>query len=235
MTPFLSALIRLAEAVDVDTSSGLLWTYAPSGLDSVASWTLRGGSGAYVFCDYPPDLEATLGPPKRRETYANVRGLSANRDEALRQCLEAVGLADTQQGGPAEASVPGSNPGSPPSSSSPGKRWYVRIIPPNGTPYRWGPYVNRADAEGTLAWLKHPERYGQPGRRMEVVEEGGAETPSSWTGEQERAVVVAWLKGLAVAARRFAPERVGWYEGVADDLEQGNVTLDRLRREGGMS
>lgn len=59
------SLLRLAEAVGVDASSGLLWTHHEARLIggqlvSVAAWTLRGGAGVYSFCDYPPDLEATL-------------------------------------------------------------------------------------------------------------------------------------------------------------------------------
>lgn len=40
------------------------WAYTPARGDSVASWVLEGARGCrWSLCDYPPDIEAVLGPP----------------------------------------------------------------------------------------------------------------------------------------------------------------------------
>jgi len=55
--------------------------------------------------------------------------------------------------------------------------------------------------------------------------------------EQEREVIVKWLRGLAGSIRNRKPPdpdlegRQYWYDGVADDIKNGNGTLDLLRKE----
>ena len=69
--------------------------------------------------------------------------------------------------------------------------------------------------------------YGEMEARVLAIEEQHR--------EQERNIIVKWLRGLAGAIRRGNdPDLKGreyWYDGVADDIQNGNGTLDLLRKE----
>lgn len=89
------ALRWLGRHYGIDVGIGCpAWVYSAATRDSVTSWSLIGVDGKrYVFCDYPPDIEATNGPPIDRETYANLRNLPTNPLEALvAACLHAAGV-----------------------------------------------------------------------------------------------------------------------------------------------
>jgi len=77
--------------------------------------------------------------------------------------------------------------------------------------------------------LPKPPNYGDAEVRVLAMEEQYR--------EQERNIIVKWLRGLARSIRnRPVPDpdlkgREYWYDGVADDIHNGNGTLDLLRKE----
>jgi hypothetical protein len=47
------------------------------------------------------------------------------------------------------------------------------------------------------------------------------------TAEMEREAIVTWLRGMACRCPHIGmPERKSWYEGVADNIEWGNITMN---------
>ena len=88
------ALARLvAEKVGLDADSGLALTYCPARPpDSVAGWRLVDGNGKrWALCDYPPDIEAALGPPgPPSASHVSIRNLPTDRPGALTAIIAAL-------------------------------------------------------------------------------------------------------------------------------------------------
>lgn len=88
------AATTLAGVVGVEVGdTAPRWIYTPAARDSVASWTLTGaGRSRWVLCDYPPDIEAVLGPPSlgRDGRPPSVRNLPTGWAESMVVALAAV-------------------------------------------------------------------------------------------------------------------------------------------------